>query len=125
MKTITIEELKSLVENGTWTHKQETEYIDSHILEGIRGEDREYNFGSGTLTSTLGDITVTFFESYSYYSDEPDTFDASTEGLEEIWKIEGVKIIDEEGEPADISDFRSFFEENFPDIDYSSITNSI
>lgn len=125
MKTITIEELKNIVENGTWNHAQEVEYIDSMIQADHEKEDRTYVCGSGTLTSRYGDIKVTHFEGYSYYSDEPDTFVANTEGLSEIWKIEGIQVIDHEGEPALISDFYNIFEDHFPSIDYSGITSTI
>ncbi len=125
MKTITTTELKNLVETGNWDHKQEVEYIDSWREPRLEGEDRKYNFGLGTLNSTLGDITVTHFEGYSYYSDERDTFVANSEGLSEPWKIEGIQVIDEDGEPAHISDFYNLFEDHFPSIDYSSVENSI
>jgi len=125
MKTITTEELKNLVETGTWTHTHEVEYIDSHIETVVDGDDRTYVFGSGTLISRYGDIKVTHFEGYSCYSGEPGTFTSSSEGLDEVWKIEGIQVIDEDGEPALISDFYSLFEDHFPSIDYSSVSNSI
>jgi len=125
MKTITTTEFKALVETGTWTHTHEVEYIDSHIETVVDGDDRTYVFGSGKLISRYGDITVTHFEGYSYYSGKPGTFTSSSEGLEEVWKIEGIQVIDHEGEPALISDFYNIFEDHFPSIDYSGITSTI
>lgn len=125
MKTITTTELKNIVETGTWTHTHEVEYIDSMIQVDHEKEDRTYVCGSGTLTSRCGDIVVTHFEGYSYYSDEPDTFASNSEGMDEVWKIEGIQVIDEDGEPAHISDFCGIFEDHFPSIDYSSVENSI
>ncbi len=125
MKTITIEELKNIIENGAWTHTHEVEYIDSHIETVVDGDDRTYVYGSGALISRYGDIKVTHFEGYSYYSGEPGTFTSSSEGLDEVWKIEGIQVIDHEGEPAHISDFYNIFDDNFPSIDYSSLISSI
>lgn len=125
MKTITTTELKNLVETGNWDHKQELKYIDSHIEGGFGEEDRTYHFGSSEMVSTMGDITVTKYEGYSFYACEPDTFAGNSEGLDEVWKIEGIQVIDEDGEPAHISDFYNIFDDHFPDIDYSSVKSSI
>jgi len=131
MRKISIYELKKFVATVNWTHRQEVEYkgcSSAKSLPGgdrVVGEDREYLYGAGKMVSVSGDITVTRSGGFGHYDGEPDTFMSGNICPEDRWKIEGIQVIDHEGEPAHISDFCGIFEDHFPSIDYSSITSSI
>lgn len=136
MKTITVKELKDLVEKKGWVREQECNDVDCEPEEewiadgpdsGHVVEECHY-FGMASKISTLDSegIKITFVESFTYYDDgDLDNFSHSNEGQDDIWIIDGVKIVDESGDELDslYIDCMLFdiLPEEFSSIDYSAL----
>lgn len=119
MKTFSLAEIKALVNSSAFTSTQEIEYIDSHTVCDELGMSTEWSFGAARIISTLDDLTITYEEGYSVSSLDPDNVKGSTEGMSEVWKIEGFKVVDEDGTELSVSDFWEIFPDSFSNVDYS------
>lgn len=126
MKTITIPEFEILVASDNWDHDQAIEVNDRFVNNNC--EEALNNIAIPTLccgtavkTSTLDEITITYVESFDYHEYQADTFSAGTEGLDNVWTIEGIIIVDEEGLEVDDWELVEYLGDEFSAIDYSSL----
>jgi hypothetical protein len=126
MKTITLSQFKELIARDDW---QRTQDYDSHthtdkIQDPFKEDeliDIEYEWGWASVTSSLEDITITYSENFQYQKYNADSFETWTEGLDNVWSIAGVTVIDEDGDEVTV-DFLSYhLDDDFKYIDYSTL----
>lgn len=130
MNTITIKHFEDLINNGDWVRKQDLDIIE-HITtskevwnqedEGLDIVQVSHAYGLATLTSTLGEVVITYNEGFNFDENDPDSLATGTEGMDEVWKIEGVTVLDEDGEEVSTSFLTDYLTCEFSDIDYSSL----
>ncbi|MDH5188493.1 MAG: hypothetical protein OEW37_05995 [Rhodospirillaceae bacterium] len=128
MKTITLDQLTPLLKQA-WTHEQTIDFSDSGT-KTIEHYDRKsetselehiaWTQGFAWVTSKLDGITITYTESFGYDDYDEDSFNASTDGMDEVWKIEGLTVLDD-GDEMSESEIADYLDESFSTIDYSGL----
>jgi hypothetical protein len=130
MKTFTLSEFEALAARDDWSHEQSLnthgEMHDKTEGTDIHGEfdliDKTTIYGEATVTSTLDDITITYHEGYNYDVFAPENLDSGTEGMQEIWTLEGARVVDEDGDELSEADWACALGRTlFDRIDYSSL----
>lgn len=131
MKTISIAEFEKLVARADWERAQEYEIIDKvefkiddwgerRLAEDDSGTIVNHVMGMASLTSTLNSIKITYQEGFNYDQFEPDSLTSSTEGMNDVWFVEGVKVIDDDGDELNAHDLADYLPDDFNTIDYSA-----
>lgn len=130
MKTITINEFKDLVNQDLWQREQDLEVVDSFDVDietrafnEVEGDFFELTkvtdvYGFASLTSTFGDIKITYQQAFSYKEYDPETLDVTDEGVD-TWVIEGVLVVDEDGEVLSVYDLADYLNSDFQTLDFS------
>lgn len=130
MKTISIVEFKAMIDRDDWKHVQELEIIhreDENVSEWNEKSqkyelfDIPYVFGSAFKISTLNDIIISYNEGFKYNEFDPSSFTANTFGMYEIWRIENISVVDEDGEKLDAHELGEYLDDDFSSIDYSEL----
>lgn len=122
MKTITVAEFEGLVSRNDWKREQDHEFVERSVLRGCRlggGESVPHTWGCASKVSTLGGITITYTETFAYDDYEPETLSAETESLDEVWRMEGVSVVDEDGDEITIAELSDRLGPEFKEIDYN------
>lgn len=130
MKTISVADFKSLVSRNDWQRRQDIEIVDRNDreLEKWDGENASlmqmtvsHVWGWASVISTLGGITVTYTEAFNY--DEYDRFSLTTgtTGQDTVWSVDGVTVVDEDGDERDAHDLTDYLSPVFSTIDYSAL----
>lgn len=83
--------------------------------------DIPHAWGYAWLTSTHNGISICYNEGYSYDINDRDSLKSSTEGLSEVWEIDGVTVLDEDGDELDAYDLHDHLPSAFSSIDYDKI----
>ncbi|MGM3218235.1 hypothetical protein ACSQ5K_26690 [Pseudomonas sp. PhalM4] len=111
---ITPADFEELLRDVHWSHVSSTELVD------LRGENDSIQFGAGTVTSTLGDISITWTEGYECVTGVSDSLVATTEGLDEYLVIKGLAVLDDDGETLSQGEIRGMLPAKFRSVDYSA-----
>ena len=111
---ITAADFEELLRDVHWSHISSTEFADCH------GENDSIQFGAGVVTSTLGDILITWSEGYESVVGVSDSLVASIEGLDEYLVINGVAVLDDDGETLSQSELAGMLPAAFRTVDYSA-----
>lgn len=128
MKTISIAEFKTLVELTDWQREQDHEVVESIVRQvDVWDEENETHdltdithvWGWASLTSTANGVKITYTETFSYNEYDPESLTTGTEGLDKVWSIEGVVVVDEEGCELDAHELADYLNDDFSSIDYS------
>lgn len=128
MKTISITEFKSLITSNDWIRTQKVSEVDTHsrIIREYMDYNENYcveevtnHWGYATVTSTLGEVTIEFQEAFSYDECDQESILTSNDGLEHVWVIDGVEVIDDDGEKICNSVLSDYLGSDFSKIDYS------
>lgn len=128
MKQMTLTEFEALVTLTPWRHEQSHEVTDQmETPREIWGDDGDYaeqvfmgfSFGWATIISTLDGININYTEGFSYDDYEPDTLSTDTDGISDVWSIDGVVVTDEDGEQLNAYDLADYLPLSFSEIDYS------
>jgi len=128
MKTISIYEFKKLIARDDWQREQEHEILDSLVIEteewineneGLGLIETNKIMGSACKTSTLLGVKINYNEGFSYNEFDSSSLTYGTEGLFEVWCIEGITVVDEDGDTLDVYDLAEHLDLNFSCIDYS------
>lgn len=128
MTTITIDQFEELINRGDWDRTQELDIIEYIKIdkEVWNHEDEDFDiiqvrhaYGLATVTSTLGDVVITYNEGFNFDENDPASLKTGTEGMDEVWTIEGVTVLDGEGEEASTSFLTDYLSHEFSEIDYS------
>lgn len=128
MKTISITEFKNLVARNDWQREEDHEVIE-RLTRQVEEWNEEYDFldligilhvwGCASKTSTLDGIKITYTEGFSYDECDPDSLSTGTEGLDCVWTVEGVVVVDEDGDELDAHELADYLNSDFSSIDYS------
>lgn len=127
-KTMTVEQFQALLGREDWTRKQYIEQIDTASRQEWEEDDVvDINViqGYAMVESALDGVTIEYQESWNYDEFEPDTFSTSTEGLDDVWAITGVTVLDEDGEPLSQWDVAMLLPREFSYVDYSGLKAGI
>lgn len=128
MKIITIAEFTALLEHNDWQREQDHEVVerlDRQVEEW--DEEKEsldliyipHVWGWASKTSTLDGIKITYTEGFNYDECDPDSLSPGTEGQDDVWSVEGVTVVDEDGDKLDAYDLAEYLDSDFSSIDYS------
>lgn len=123
-RTMTLSDFEQLADNGEWKHAQEVERCDStHYDENELDEGQEAFvkvIGQGRVISVCGDVKITYTEGFDYHLGNEDTFSPGTEAMSdsEIWSIEGVIIVDEDGDEVTKGAIADCLSPAFSTVDY-------
>lgn len=102
--TISIAEFQNFVANKTWQQKEHHDILS----RGAIGEDEEeicFVKGFAYKTSVSDNIKITYKENFAYEIDDAERVSASSRNQGEYeWEIEGIIILDEDGNEIAASD---------------------
>lgn len=130
MKRMTLAEFETLVARQDWQREQHIEITECthrpiEVMEdgddAPRLRDIPHTYGFAEQCSTLDGITICYSENFSYDDCQPESFSCSTEGMDTAWTIEGVEVVDEDGDPICASDLCAELPGDFEHIDYSTL----
>lgn len=130
MKTISITDFEKLVALKNW--KREQEFV---AIERTTRQDEEYDPESGyhnqveiphvygwvTKTSTLDNIKIAYTESFNFDENDFDTLSTGTEGMDDVWSLDGAIVVDDEGDELDVYDLAAYLDSRFTEIDYTGL----
>ncbi len=128
MRTISIDDFKALVSRPDWHREQDHDVVDAittHSERWNRDEDElerieiRHAYGWASQTSALDGITITYTEGIEYYECDPDSLSTSIDGLDDVWAIDGITVLNDDGEPVCAADLADYLPITFSDIDYS------
>lgn len=128
MKTVSIVEFSALTARSDWSREQ-----DQEVVERLTHRDEQWNeknqcfdvihvphaWGWASLTSTLAGIRIKYTESFNYNEGDPDSLAVGTEGQDKVWLIEGVTVLDDDGDKMDAIELAEYLDAAFAKIDYS------
>lgn len=126
MKTITLEQFIALTNNtAAWNFSFDTtgdrNFLDRDVINQEsgewEGETETYVRVTGAATrfatlndDVLGTIEVTYSESFSYDEFEEDTFACDTDGMDDVWTVNGVIVVDEDGDELNAHNLGDYIE---------------
>ncbi len=107
MKTITLDQFETLLESDKWERDIQIEFLNQGAkpVDLWNHNDKDFDpayiphtIGEATKTSTLGDIKITYTESFAYDDFDRESLSTTTECQDKIWTLEGVSVVDDEGD---------------------------
>lgn len=129
MKTITLSKFNELVEHEDWTHSQEILWIEDNerteMDEGtVEGAIITGGYGAVQKTSILGSVKINYIANFEYDDFEPCSLKIHDAG-DYDWNIEGIMVVDKDGEELDIIDLSTSLPAEFSEIDYSFLDSKL
>ena len=127
--TITLSEFISLTENAVWDRKQTINFFDSMVYD--EGELYENSpaqtkvLGSIVLETVCGNIKITNSVSVDYIVGDEDSIRVNEEYTGEAWKVEGVDVLDDDGDVMTSEEIHEYLDYDFSNVDTSSIDTNI
>lgn len=128
MKTISIAEFEALVARNDWQREQDLEVVErldrqveewDEENESLDLIDIPHVWGWASKTSTLDGIKITYTEGFNYDECAPDSLSTGTEGQDDVWSVEGVVVVDEDGDELSAHELADYLDSDFSSIDYS------
>lgn len=127
MKTISIAEFETLVARNDWQREQNHEVVE-RLDRQVEEWDKEnesldlidipHVWGWASKTSTIDGIKITYTEGFNYDECDPDSLSEGTEGLDDVWSVEGVVVVDEDGDELNAHELADYLDSDFSSIDY-------
>ena len=130
MKTISITEFETLVDRDDWQHDDDWEFLDRVDRQVEEWDDENESpdvlniphvRGFGFKISTLDGIKITYAEGLDYDEYDPESVSTGTEGLDDVWTVEGVVVVDEDGDELNADELAEYLDSDFSTIDYNSL----
>nr|WP_315425963.1 hypothetical protein [uncultured Pseudomonas sp.] len=128
MRTISIDEFQNLVARNDWKREQDhdvVEYLDRQVEEWDDEKETPilikipHAWGWASKTSSLDGIKIIYTESFSYDLFDPDSLSSGTDGQDNTWSVEGVTVVDEDGDEMNADKLADYLSSDFSNIDYS------
>lgn len=115
MKTIHIEEFKTLISNNNWYFQYNHE-IEGCSYSQTKSMEVKEVYGKASKISTLGEIKITYTEKFSYIEFDSDTLYTDNEN----YHLEGAVIVDGDGNKIDDKELAKLLKANreFKAFDY-------
>ena len=130
--SISIAEFKTLVARNDWHREQDHEVVErldrqveewDEENESLDLIDIPHVWGWASKTSTLDGIKIgikiTYTAGFSYDDYDPESLYTGTEGQDEVWSVEGVLVVDEDGDELTAHELDDYLGADFSSIDYS------
>lgn len=120
-----ISEFKTLIARNDWQREQHHEVVERLDLIGIPHiGGRASVWGWASKTSTLDGIKITYTEGFNYDEGDPDSLSTETEEQDDVWStdlwsVEGVVVVDEDGDKLNAHELAEYLDSDFSKIDYS------
>jgi len=70
-------------------------------------------WGYAQKVSRLGDIVITYNETFRYDEYNKESFSSGTDGMDDVWSVQGVTVVDEDGEVMDAYDIADYLNDSF------------
>ncbi len=130
MKTISISisEFENLIARNDWQREQDCDVVE-RLDRSVESWDEEsqllelveipHVWGWASKTSIMDGIKITYTEGFDYDECEPDSLSVGTEGQDDVWELEGVVVVDEDGDEIDAHELADYLDCEFSSIDYS------
>lgn len=130
MKTISISisEFENLIARNDWQREQDCDVVE-RLDRSVESWDEEsqllelveipHVWGWASKTSIMDGIKITYTEGFDYDECEPDSLSVGTEGQDDIWELEGVVVVDDDGDEIDAHELSDYLDCDFSSIDYS------
>lgn len=128
MKTISINEFESLLARNDWQREQDYEVVEclnrrvekwNEKNESPELSDIPHVWGWASKISSLEGVKITYNEGFSYDECDSDSLSTGTEGLDDVWSVEGVTVVDDDGDELSAHTMASYLNSDFSGIDYS------
>lgn len=122
MKSLTLEQFKTSLNNDAWIRTQDTElYGQWDTLEfGGEGELLERkHWGFAHIKLTLGDASIKLLEGFSFIDGSDEEVDADYEGLDNNVELKDISIVNEDGDSLHPDEIRHEVDKVFSGVDYS------
>jgi hypothetical protein len=128
MKTISIADFKTLVARNDWHRDQEHEVVErldrqasewDEETESVDLIDIPFAWGWASKTSTLDGIDITYTAGFSYDDYDPESLSTGTEGQDNVWSVDGVRVVDEYGDELTANELGYYLGADFSSIDFS------
>lgn len=135
MRTISIDEFQNLVALNDWKREQDhdvVQYLDRQVIDywddDVDWDDENetpplikipHAWGWASKTSSLDGIKIIYTECFSYDLFDPDSLSSGTEGQDNTWSVEGVTVVDEDGDEMNADKLADYLSSDFSNIDYS------
>ena len=129
MKKMMVNEFLELVRRGDWRRDQSVEISAIMERQEIGAADEfiedplliSHVWGVSSITSRFEDISIVYSETFEYDEFEPDSFVTSIEGVDEVWVVSGVLVVDDSGEPLDQDQLAEILPSVFSEINYDGL----
>ena len=126
MRTISIDEFQNLVALNDWKREQrlDVEYCDRQVKEWDDENEAPtlinipHALGWAFKTSSLDGIKITYIEGFSYDLFDSDSLSTGAE-CQDTWSVEGVTVVDEDGDEMNANKLADYLSSDFSNIDYS------
>ena len=133
MRTISIDEFQNLVARNDWKREQDldVERCDRQVVDywddDVDWDDENetpplinipHALGWAFKTSSLDGIKITYIEGFSYDLFDPDSLSTGAE-CQDTWSVEGVTVVDEDGDEMNADELADYLSSDFSNIDYS------
>ena len=128
MKTISIADFKTLVARNDWQREQDHDVVEcldrqasewDEETESVDLIDIPFAWGWASKTSTLDGIEITYTEGFSYDECDPESLSTGTAGQDDVWTVEGVLVVDEDGDELTAHEVGYYLGADYSSIDYS------
>lgn len=128
MKTISINEFESLLARNDWQREQDYEVVEclnrrvekwNEKNESPELSDIPHVWGWASKTSSLDGVKITYTEGFSYDECDSDSLAVGSEGLDDVWSVEGVTVVDDDGDTLSARELTDYLSSDFSGIDYS------
>ena len=114
-----------MVNRTDWQHDESFSY--GSIPKGVPGEKRRRPVirGNVAIVSRLGNVKITYRENFSFTLGDEDSFEAVAVGVNSGWKIEGLRVVNSEGQPSEIHEIEDILPAEFSWVNYDDIKDAI
>lgn len=127
MKTLTVSQFQNLAINGQWIRTQDYEVVErfcreqevfDEFIEDWTTREIPHAYGWACIESRSGDMVIRYTEGFNFDEWQPETLTTGTEGQDEVWNIEGFRVVDEDGDELTVTEIEDFLPHEFTRVDY-------
>lgn len=127
MRTISINEFEALIARNDWLREEDYEVVDRLNRQIERWDEEDgslelvdipHVWGCASKTSSIDSIKITYTEGFNYDECDPASLSTGTEGQDDVWSVEGVLVIDEDGDALSEHELADYLSSDFSSIDY-------
>lgn len=127
---ISIEVFEILAACDGWHREHDWDIVDRVDRQIEEWDDEEESlvrleipnaWGWASKISKLGSFTVTYTEGFNFDQYDPESLTTGTDGMDVVWTVEGITVIDEDGDEMDAHELADYLPPAFSSIDYGML----